>query len=131
MLTSPTTTVNFLKDGVIGHDFWALDTTSFQVLNEPGRPASRKSYAYCFRGGPPRTEAILYEYNALDHKNFVNDWFVGFKGTLHCDTDPFFELLFEQTAVPKSLQCTCPAKIRTHSESGARGWAGKTGNALL
>ncbi|GAB2873761.1 transposase [Microbulbifer echini] len=88
-----------LKDEVIGYDIGALDATSLQVLNEPSRPASRKSYAYCFRGGPPGKEAILYEYNAVDHKDFVNDWFAGFKGTLHCDADPFFELLFEQTVV--------------------------------
>ncbi|WP_299946722.1 transposase [uncultured Microbulbifer sp.] len=40
--------INLLKDGVIGYDIGALDATSLQVLNEPGRPASRKSYAYCF-----------------------------------------------------------------------------------
>ncbi|WP_299589514.1 IS66 family transposase [uncultured Microbulbifer sp.] len=109
--------INLLKDGVIGYDIGALDATSLQVLNEPGRPASRKSYAYCFRGGPPGKEAILYEYNASDQKNFVNDWFAGFKGTLHCDADPFFELLFEQTAVNPNH---CNAHARRKFEPIAR-----------
>ncbi len=49
---------------------------------------------------------MLYGYNAMDHKNFVNDWFAGFSGTLHCDCDPFFNLLFNQRSVnsePSSL----------------------------
>jgi hypothetical protein len=46
------------------------------------------------RGGSPGKEFIIFEYNATKHKHFVNDWFAGFQGTLHCDTDPIFELLF-------------------------------------
>ncbi|BBM03140.1 hypothetical protein GL2_32140 [Microbulbifer sp. GL-2] len=110
----------------------ALNATSLQVLNEPGRPASRKSYAYCFRGGPPGKEAIPYEYNASDHKNFVNDWFVGFKGTLNCDADPFFELLFEQTAVnPNHCNAHTRRKLEPIARAAQGGWTGKTGNAVL
>ena len=79
--------VNLMKDPVIDYDIGALDATTLQVLNEPGRPAKTKSYVYCFMGGPPGKEAILYEYNAHKHKLFVNDWFAGFKGKLHCDAD--------------------------------------------
>ncbi len=28
-----------------------MDATGLQVLREPGRVPTRKSYAYCFRGG--------------------------------------------------------------------------------
>ena len=83
-----------MKDEAIGYDVGALDANTLQVLKEPDRPARRKSYAYCFRGGAPGKEVILYEYNAIEHKHFVNDWFAGFSGTLHCDADPFFDLLF-------------------------------------
>lgn len=99
--------VNLMKDPVIDYDIGALDATTLQVLNEPGRAAKTKSYVYCFRGGPPGKEAILYEYNAHKHKLFVNDWFAGFEGKLHCDADPFFELLFQQ-------QETSPSYCNTH-----------------
>ena len=46
---------------------------------------------------------MLYEYNATDHKHFVNDWFAGFNGTLHCDCDPFFDLLFTPSGVNPSF----------------------------
>lgn len=52
--------VNLMKDMVIDYDVAALDATTLQVLNEPGRPPGRKSYAYCFRGGPPDKPVVLY-----------------------------------------------------------------------
>jgi transposase len=104
---------NLLKDEVIDYDVGALDATTLQVLNEPGRPATTKSYAYCFRGGAPGKEVILYEYNALKHKHFVNDWFAGFSGSLHCDADPFFERLFSGDEVNASF---CNAHARRKFE---------------
>jgi transposase len=62
-----------------------------QVLKEPGRRAETKSYVYCMRGGPPEQSVILYDYNEKLHKQFVSDWFEGFRGYLHVDADNFFE----------------------------------------
>lgn len=85
--------VNLFKDHIIDYDIAALDATTFQVLKEPGRPPTRKSYAYCMRGGPPDKQAVIYEYNAEKHKTFVANWFAGFQGVIHSDADPFFEML--------------------------------------
>ncbi len=86
---------NLLKDEVIDYDVASCDATTLQVLNEPGRPAETKSYVYCIRGGPPDKSVILYDYNEKLHKQFVKDWFEGFKGYLHVDGDNFFELVGE------------------------------------
>jgi transposase len=102
-----------MKDEVIDYDVGALDATTLQVLNEPGRPACQKSYAYCFRGGALGKEVVLYEYNAMEHKRFVNDWFAGFSGTLHCDADPFFNQLFSGDKVNASF---CNAHARRKFE---------------
>ena len=75
-----------------------------------GRPARRKSYAYCFRGGAPGKAVILYEYNAMEHKRFVDVWFAGFSGTLHCDADPFFNQLFSDDDVNASF-CNAHAAV--------------------
>ena len=55
--------LNGLKDSIIDHDIALMDATTLQVLNEPGRNPMTKSYAYCFRGGGDKKEAIGYEYN--------------------------------------------------------------------
>lgn len=79
---------NLAKDVLIDYDVASCDAATLQVLQEPGRPAKLKSYVYCMRGGPPNKSVILYDYNALDHKQCVSDWFEGFKGYLHVDADP-------------------------------------------
>lgn len=84
---------NLLKDSVIEYDIASCDATSLLVLNEPGRRAETKSYVYCMRGGAPGQSVVLYEYNALLHKKFVQEWFDGFSGHLHVDGDDFFELV--------------------------------------
>ncbi len=93
---------NLLKDEQLDDCVGSLDATSLQVLNEPGRPATRKSYMYCFRGGGPGKQSVLYGYNAIDHKHYVANWYAGFEGTLHCDADPFFKLLFSSEEVSPS-----------------------------
>jgi transposase len=69
------------------------------------------------RGGPPGKESILYHHNAEKHKPFVNNWFEGFSDTLHCDGDPFFELMFEKVGIKASF---CNAHARRKFEPIAK-----------
>ena len=96
--------LNGLKDSIINHNIASMDATTLQVLNEPGRNPTTKSYAYCFRGGGEKEAAIVYEYNEKEHKQFVKDWFEGFSGAVHSDADSFFTDLYAQDNVG-SLLC--------------------------
>jgi len=91
-----------LKDELIDYDMAACDATMLQVLQEPDRPATRKSYVYCMRGGPPDKAVILYDYNAQAHKRYLVDWFAGFQGMIHTDSDPFFDELAAQPNIQLS-----------------------------
>ncbi len=86
------------------------DATMLQVLNEPGRRAQTKSYIYCIRGGPPGKEVILNAHNDRLHKQFIKDWFEGFKGYLHVDGDNFFDLIGE---IAKLVNCNSHARRST------------------
>ncbi len=44
--------INLMKDQIMDYDIAAMDATSLQVLKEPGRLPTKKSYVYCFHGGP-------------------------------------------------------------------------------
>lgn len=93
-LTAPLRPIyNLCKDYVIDYDVGSCDATTLQVLKEPGRKAETKSYVYCIRGGPPDKSVVLYDYNDKEHKQFVHDWFIEFKGYLHVDGDNFFDLV--------------------------------------
>jgi transposase len=104
---------NLMKESIIDYDVASLDATTLQVLKEPGREATKKSYAYCFRGGPPDQEVVLYAYNHEKHKLFVDQWFDGFSGSIHMDADPFFGLLLEDKAV---FSAFCHAHARRYFE---------------
>ena len=106
--------LNLLKDKIIDHDISSLDATMLQVLKEPERPATTKSYAYCFRGGPKGQSVVLYAYNHEKHKQFVDQWFEGFSGYVHMDADPFFELLLDDATV---LAVFCHAHSRRKFEA--------------
>lgn len=106
---------NLLKDEAIDYDIASCDATTLQVLNEPGRPAETKSYVYCIRGGPPEKSVVLYEYNDVQHKQFVNDWFEGFQGYLHVDGDNFFDLVGQTAHI-----VNCNAHARRKFEPIAR-----------
>lgn len=120
-LTTPLRPIyNLIKDSIIGYNVASCDATTLQVLKEPGRAAETKSYVYCFRGGPPGQEAVLYDYNDKLHKQFVKEWFEGFSGYLHVDGDNFFELIGEDTSL-----VNCNAHARRKFEPVAQSAKGK------
>ena len=83
--------VNLLKDTYSDYDVGSVDPTWMQVLREPGRLPTQKSYTYCFRGGSPQKSVIIYEYNAELHKAFLLDWFDGYKGYVLADGQNIFD----------------------------------------
>ena len=111
---------NLMKDIIIDYDVASCDATTLQVLNEPGRLAETKSYVYCTRGGSSDKSVILYDYNDRQHKQFVKEWFEGFKGYLHVDGDNFFELVGEFSDL-----VNCNAHARRKFEPIAQAVKGK------
>jgi len=85
--------INLMKDEVIDYDIASCDATSIQVLEEPDRKATQKSYWFCMLGGSPDKEVILYDYNPTQHKLFLVNWFAGFSGSIHVDAQNIFDEL--------------------------------------
>jgi transposase len=108
---------NLMIDSLINYDIASMDATTIQVLDEPGRAASTKSYMYCFRGGGEEDQVILYDYNHTDHQAFVANWFEGFSGYIHSDADAFFHKLYQQDNVHSAL---CHAHARRKFEAIAK-----------
>ena len=110
---------NLLKDNIIDYDVASCDATTLQVLKEPGRAAETKSQVYCIRGGPPDKQVVLYDYNATEHKQFLQDWFSGFKGYMHVDGGNVFDGSTDATLV------NCNAHARRKFEPIAKSNKGK------
>jgi transposase len=101
--------VNLLRDEVIDYDIASCDPTHLQVLNEPGRLATKKSYVYTIRGGPPERAVNVFEYQADEHKAFLHDWFSGFSGYLQVDGQNIFDA-FEGNHLIKLAFCNAHAR---------------------
>lgn len=54
--------INLMDEIQLGYDILQMDETSVQVLKEPGRAATSKSYMWVRRGGPSDKPVILFDY---------------------------------------------------------------------
>jgi len=64
-----------------------VDETPLQVLNEPGRANTTKSYMWVFRGGLPDKPVILFKYSETRSGEVPREVLAGYRG--YCQTDGF------------------------------------------
>ena len=64
-----------------------VDETPVQVLNEPGRANTTKSYMWVFRGGPPEKPVLIYRYSPARSGEVPREVLQGYRG--YCQTDAF------------------------------------------
>ena len=77
--------INLLQEYVTEYDVSFADETPLQVLKEPGRKATAKSYMWLFIGGPPDKRALIYQYHPGRSSDIPNTFFEDYEGALHCD----------------------------------------------
>jgi len=64
-----------------------VDETPVQVLREPGRANTTKSYMWVFRGGPPEKPVLIYRYSPTRSGEVPREVLRGYRG--YCQTDAF------------------------------------------
>ena len=62
-----------------------VDETTIQVLKEPGRKATTKSYLWLFRGGLPGREALFYLYSQTRAGTAAKQFLNGYRGGVQTD----------------------------------------------
>jgi transposase len=55
--------INLLQDEIRGGPLIGIDESPLQVLKEPGRKNTSKSYMWIYRGGQPDHPVLLYQYH--------------------------------------------------------------------
>ncbi|WP_172137192.1 IS66 family transposase, partial [Adlercreutzia sp. ZJ473] len=69
------------------------DETEVQVLKEPDRLATKKSYMWLFRSGPHETPNCIFEYHPTRSGDVARTFLKGWSGYLTTDGyDPYFNL---------------------------------------
>lgn len=70
---------------LLKYDILCADETTLQVLHEPGRSASSKSYLWLYRTGKEGSPIILYDYQETRAGENPKEFLKGFKGYLQVD----------------------------------------------
>ena len=76
---------NLAQDRLTDHDLMHMDETPVQVLKEPGRSATAKSYMWVRIGGPPDKPVVLYDYDPSRSAEVPRRLLAGFQGWLMTD----------------------------------------------
>ena len=85
------------------------DETTLQVMKEPGRKNTTKSYAWIFRGGTEDNPAVIFEYHPTRAGCAVRDFLGDYKGYLQCDGFSGYNALEKNDGI---TLCGCWAHAR-------------------
>lgn len=77
--------INMMWDDLLKYPLIGIDETHVQVLSEPGRKNTTKSYMWVFRGAGNSPPMILFRYQATRSPVFVEKLLEHYKGTIQTD----------------------------------------------
>ena len=77
--------ISLLKEEIRGGPVINVDETTVQVLHEPGRKPTQKSYMWIFKGGLPDLASLIYEYHPTRSGDVAKLFLDGYQGTVQTD----------------------------------------------
>jgi len=77
--------INLMQERALASGYIQMDETPVQVLKEPGRKPTAKSYMWVWRTGPPAKPIILFDYDPSRSQSVPERLLMGFKGYLQSD----------------------------------------------
>lgn len=125
--------IDLLRECLLCGPFIQIDETPFQVLREPGRSFSSKSYMWLFRGGPPGKEVVLYRYDPGRGGQVAADFLGDYRGYVQTDGYSGYNFLDSK---PGIVHLGCWAHVRrkffevVRGKVKGKGAMGKAGEAL-
>lgn len=91
--------VDLLQQEIRGGPLINVDETTLQVLKEPGRRNTSKSYMWLYRGGPIDKPALVYQY-APSRSGQVAEEFIGkYKGFIQSDAFAGYDRFENKTGI--------------------------------
>ncbi|MFC1746474.1 IS66 family transposase [Candidatus Riflebacteria bacterium] len=108
-----------------------IDETNVQVLKEPGRKATTKSYMWVIRGGQKENPIILYHYHQSRGSDVVKNLLQGYEGLVMSDGYAAYDFLDD---VPGIIHLGCMAHARrkfTDCRTAGKGGRSKTAETAI
>ena len=117
--------LDLLKCEIRGGPLIHIDETSVQVLDEPGRKATDKSYMWVFRGGTPGKPVVIYQY-APTRSGDVAKLFLGeYQGVVQTDGYKGYDFLDTRHGI---LHVGCWAHARRKFVEASKAGGSKKNN---
>jgi len=77
--------LNLLKEALLDGRYIHIDETTVQVLKEPGREPTTKSYMWIFKRGAPECPVLVYEYHPSRSGEVALTFLSGYQGYVQTD----------------------------------------------
>ena len=77
--------LNLMENKLLSGEVTGIDETTVQVMNEPGRENTQKSYMWLLRGGPPEEPVLLYKYRETRQAKFLEEMLRNYNGVIVTD----------------------------------------------
>ncbi len=123
-LTQPL--INLLEDKLIAYPVMHCDETTLQVLKEPDKQASQKSYMWVRVGGPPTQPVRLFHYADSRRGEVASALLAGYNGYLQTDDYAGYNAICAENSI---TQLGCWAHARRKFIDAQKAAAGKTSRA--
>ena len=85
--------IDLLEKEIRGGPLINADETPYQVLNEPGRHNTSKSYMWVFKGGQENSPALLYQYHRTRSGDAALSFLKDYQGYIQSDAFSGYEYL--------------------------------------
>lgn len=95
---------DLLKEELLQGPVINMDETPVQVLNEPGRLNTTKSYMWVCRGGPPERPVVIFRYSPTRESRVAREILGSYRGYLQTDGYSGYELVGQQPGI-RHLGC--------------------------
>jgi transposase len=101
--------IALLQNDIRGGPLINIDESPLQVLNEPGRANTTKSYMWVFCGGTPEHPAVLYRYHPTRSGQVALSFLDRYQGFIQSDGFTGYDHLGQK---PKIVHLACWAHVR-------------------
>jgi transposase len=120
--------LNLLQDEVQAGSYINIDETTLQVLKEPGRDPTSKSYMWIFRRGDPEKPVLIYQYHATRSGDVARAFLHDFQGYVQTDGYSGYNFL-DHDANIRHIGCWAHARRKFMDVIKTQGKNRKSGSA--
>jgi len=120
--------LNLLQDEAVSGSYLNIDETTLQVLKEPGRDPTSKSYMWIFRRGDPDKPVLIYQYHPTRSGDVAREFLGDFEGYVQTDGYSGYDFLDYRDGV-RHVGCWAHARRKFMDVVKAQGKNHKTGAA--